>query len=199
MLNQNEKLERFAAQINRTAEKSVQKIQRQIDKISKTELDSFREAARKEREEKEAYSKARLEQDANHAVAVYASARKKEAAEHREAIVNRVYDKAREQILAFTQTAAYEPLLKQCIEALAATFEASDACVYVRAQDLPLAERICKNLPQVCSVNASDEIQLGLAFAENRAGTVHLEDTFESRLRNDRPRFISTCGLSILL
>ena len=90
MLNQNEKLERFAAQINRTAEKSVQKIEKQTEKLSSSALLSFREEEESELEAKKAYAKTRLEREANHALAVLASARKREAAERREAIVDEV-------------------------------------------------------------------------------------------------------------
>ncbi len=199
MLNQNEKLERFAAQINRTAEKSVQKIEKQTEKLSSSALLSFREEEESELEAKKAYAKTRLEREANHALAVLASARKREAAERREAIVDEVYAAAQEKLLAFTKTPAYHDLLRSCITALVGALETNDARVFVRQEDEAAAKEICGALDGVKEVCVTERIRLGLAFVENADGSIHLEDTFESRLESDRARFLSTCGLSIML
>ena len=198
MLNQNEKLERFAAQINRTAEKSVQKIQKQTEKISNTALSAFREEMEKDLEARKAYAKTRLERETNHALAVLASSRKQEAAARREAIVDEVYDAAKEQLRAFTKTPAYLELLQRCIVSLTEALKEYDAVVFVRKEDEAAAKEICAALSGVKEVRVSDAIALGLAFVENEDGSIHLDDTFESRLESDRARFLSVCGLSIL-
>ena len=198
MLNQNDKLERFAAQINRTAEKSIQKIEKQTEKLSSTALSTFREEAQQDLDAQKSYALSRLERESNHILAQKAAELKKKAADHREAIVSRVYEDAQAQILSFTKTPAYQPLLKACIEALAQSFPAGDARVFVRAEDEKAAKDICTSISSVFEVCVSDEIKLGLAFAESADGSIHLEDTFESRLAADRARFLSTCKLSIL-
>lgn len=199
MLNQNDKLERFAAQINRTAEKNVQKIEKQTEKLSSSALSSFHEEARHELETQMAYVSARLERESNQLLAERSSELKKQAADHREAIVARVYGEAEAQVLAFSETSAYLPLLRGCIESLVSAFPGGDVRVFVRAADEDAAREICAALPQVAAVCVSDRIRLGLAFAENADGSVHLDDTFESRLAADRVRFLRTCRLSVLL
>lgn len=198
MLNQNDKLERFAAQINRTAEKSIQKIEKQTEKLSSTALSTFREEAQQELQAQKDYALARLERESNHAFAQKAAELKKKAADHREAIVSQVYSEAEAKIRAFVQTPAYLPLLKDCIVSLTTAFSQGDVLVFVRAEDEAAAKEICASLDAVSSVCVSDEIRLGLAFAENADGSVHVEDTFESRLAADRARFLATCKLSIL-
>ncbi len=198
MLNQNDKLERFAAQINRTAEKSIQKIQKQTDKLSNTALSSFREEAQQELNAQKAYADSRLERESNHILAQKAAELKKKAADHREEIVACVYHDAEEQLRAFVKTPAYLPLLKRCIETLAQAFTQNDVRVFVRAEDEAAAKEICAAIDNVGAVCVSDEIKFGLAFAENADGSVHVEDTFESRLAADRARFLATCKLSIL-
>ena len=198
MLNQNEKLERFAAQINRTAERSVQKIEKQTEKISNTALTSFREEEERDLEARKAYAKARLERESNHVLASLASARKQEAAARREEIVDAVYAGAKEKLRAFSATPSYQELLRSCIESLVHALDADDARVFVRKEDEAAAKAFCSALSRVKEVCVSDKIQLGLAFIENADGSIHLEDTFESRLESDRARFLSTCGLSIL-
>ena len=198
MLNQNDKLERFAAQINRTAEKSIQKIQKQTEKLSSTALSSFREEAKQDLNTQKAYAETRLKRDSNHMLAQKAAELKKKAADHREQIVDRVYAEAENEIRAFTQSPAYPELLKSCIVSLAQAFPQGDASIFVRSQDEAAAKEICASLPHVAKVCVSDQITLGLAFAESADGSVHLEDTFQSRLYADRTRFLATCKLSIL-
>ena len=198
MLNQNDKLERFAAQINRTAEKSIQKIEKQTEKLSSTALSTIREEAQQELDSQKSYAQTRLERESNHILAQKAAELKKKAADHRKAIVSRVYDEARAQITAFTATPAYPPLLRACIASLAQSFPQGDVRVFVRAADEAAAKEICAALPAVSEVCVSDEIKLGLAFAESADGSVHIEDTFECRLAADRARFLADCKLSIL-
>ena len=198
MLNQNDKLERFAAQINRTAEKSIQKIQKQTEKLSSTALLAFREEAKQELETQKAYAVSRLERESNHILAQKAAELKKMAADHREEIVSRVYADAEAQIRAFTGTAAYAQLLKDCITRLVESFGQKEAKIFVRAADEAAGKEICAALPDVGEVCVSDEIKLGLAFVQSADGSVYMEDTFESRLAADHARFLATCKLSIL-
>ncbi|MBR3094765.1 MAG: V-type ATP synthase subunit E [Clostridia bacterium] len=198
MLNQNDKLERFAAQINRTAEKSIQKIEKQTEKLSSTALSTFREEAQQELNAQKTYADTRLERESNHALAQKAAELKKKAADHREALVSRVYAEAEAQLCAFVRTPAYRALLQDCIVALSRAFPQGGVRVFVRAEDEAAAKEICGAIDGVSEVCVSNEIKLGLAFAENTDGTVHVEDTFESRLAADRARFLATCKLSIL-
>ena len=108
MLNQNDKLERFSAQINRTAEKTVQKIQKQTEKISNTQLETFRAEAQEELEERMTYAEGRLQREANGAVARQGAKRKQQAAQHREEIVADVFDRAKAQLSAFANTQDYQ-------------------------------------------------------------------------------------------
>lgn len=198
MLNQNEKLERFSAQINRTAEKSVQKIQKQTEKISNTQLEQFRAEAQTELEERMAYAEGRLQRDANAAVARQAAARKQQAAAHREQIVDAVFEQAKKKILAFCKTDAYLPLLRSSVEALLHTLGKSGANVFVRAEDVNAAAAIIKEIDPSAAVFADSENTLGLARVEPTDGCVSLSDTFQSRLDAARAQFLKDCNLSIL-
>lgn len=198
MLNQNEKLERFSAQINRTAEKSVQKIQKQTEKISNTQLEQFRAEAQEELDERMAYAEGRLQRDANAAVARQAAARKQQAAEHREQIVDDVFSQAKAKIRSFCETQDYLPLLRAGIEALLQSLGQSGAKVFVRAADVDAATAIVQSVDPSAEVQADSENTLGLARVESADGSVCLSDTFESRLAAARAQFLKDCNLSIL-
>ena len=198
MLNQNEKLERFAAQVNCTADKSVSKIQKQTEKISNTQLQSFVEQAKQELNERMAYAKERLRRDANHAVAMRVSAKKQEAAAHREEIVDAVFSKAEDGVRAFAATADYDRLLESCVTALLGALSQQGATLFVRQEDLAKAQAIAANADATVRVAADPENTLGLARVESADGSIALSDTFESRLASARKQFLSGCGLSIL-
>ena len=198
MLNQNEKLERFSAQINRTAEKSVQKIVKQTEKISNTQLEQFRAESQAELEERMAYAEGRLQRDANAAVARQAAARKKQASVHRGQIVDEVFDRAKTNILSFRETQDYQPLLRACIETLMQSLGKPGAKVFVCASDVDAAKAIVQSVDPTAAVLADSENALGLAKVESADGTVRLNDTFQSRLLAARAQFLTDCGLSIL-
>lgn len=198
MLNQNEKLERFSVQINRTAEKSVQKIQKQTEKISNTQLEQFRAEAQEELDERMAYAEGRLQRDANAAVARQAAVRKQQAAEHREQIVDDVFSQAKAKIRSFCETQDYLPLLRAGIEALLQSLGQSGAKVFVRAADVDAATAMVQSVDPSAEVQADSENTLGLARVESADGSVCLSDTFESRLAAARAQFLKDCNLSIL-
>jgi len=198
MLNQNEKFERFSAQINRTAEKSVQKIEKQTEKISKTQLETFRAEAQEELQERMTYAEGRLQREANAAVAKQAAARKQLAAQHREQIVDAVFEQAKTKISAFSETQAYLPLLKNSIETLLQSLGKAGARVFVRAADIDAATAIIAAVEPSACVLEDRGNTLGLARVESADGSVCLSDTFESRLDAARKQFLTECNLSIL-
>lgn len=198
MLNQNEKLERFTAQVNRTADKSVSKIQKQTEKISNTQLQSFVEQAKQELNERMEYAGERLRRDANHAVAVRVSEKKQEAAAHREEIVDAVFCKAEEGVKAFVATADYDSLLESSVTALLQALGRQGATIFVRQEDLAKVTALVSRIDATARVAADPENTLGLARVESADGSIGLSDTFESRLAAARKQFLSGCGLSIL-
>ena len=190
MLNQNEKLERFSAQINRTAEKSVLKIKKQTEKISNTQLEQFRAEAQAELEERMAYAKGRLQRDANAAVARHAAGRKQLSSQHREQIVNDVFAQVKTHLQAFVSTDAYQLLLKDCITSLLHSLGKRGAKIY--------AATIAKAIDPDADVVVDSANTLGLARVATADGSIFLSDTFDSRLDAARSRFLAGCGLSIL-
>ena len=198
MLNQNEKLERFSAQINRTAEKSVLKIKKQTEKISNTQLEQFRAEAQAELEERMAYAKGRLLRDANAAVARHAAGRKQLSSQHREQIVDDVFAQVKSHLQAFVSTDAYRSLLKDCITSLLHSLGKRGAKIYVRAEDEEIAATIAKAIDPDADVVVDSANTLGLARVATADGSIFLSDTFDSRLDAARSRFLAGCGLSIL-
>ena len=198
MLNQNDKLERFSAQINRTAEKTVQKIQKQTEKISNTQLETFRAEAQEELEERMTYAEGRLQREANGAVARQGAKRKQQAALHREEIVADVFDRAKAQLSAFANTQDYQALLQSCITSLLQAIGNKDVRLFVRAEDVEKAKVFAGAINSAAEVLVDNENRIGLARVETADGSVCMSDTFQSRLDAARVEFLSGCGLSIL-
>ena len=198
MLNQNDKLERFSAQINRTVEKTVQKIQKQTEKISNTQLETFRAEAQEELEERMTYAEGRLQREANGAVARQGAKRKQQAAQHREEIVADVFDRAKAQLSAFANTQDYQALLHSCITSLLQAIGNKDVRLFVRAEDVEKTKVFAGAINSAAEVLVDNENRIGLARVETADGSVCLSDTFQSRLDAARVELLSGCGLSIL-
>ena len=194
MLNQNDKIELFAQEINKNADKIVKKIERQTEKFREQQLSAFEAQARADYESRVAYEAQRIKTEMNREIGALRADEKRAAAQYRNQIVDDVFAAATEKLRAFTLTDAYHATLENSIRRLADSME-GNVTIFVRDCDLDAAKAICADLPCVTAVLADSEISLGLAKAANEARTVFADDTLEQRLVQYRETFLEHSGL----
>ena len=196
MNNQNDKVDRFAEEINKTAMNQCRKIQKHTEKFKSSELKKLEEDAKNRLEEKLRYEEETMKTKLNREISALAASGKSDVIGCRNQIMQDVFDKTLEKLIDFTKTDAYTLLLEKSIASLTDAFD-EDVIIFVKESDKEKAEEICKNNPKVSAVKVSEKIKIGLAFASNLSETVFADDTLERRLEQQKEQFMADSGLTI--
>ncbi len=196
MLNQNDKIERFAEIINKNALAQCKKIEKQTEKFRKEQLRELENSAKAELESRLEYERQRIATQKGSRISALNAQSKKNLANRREQITDAVFEKVRLQLEAFSASEEYESFLRRSVVALVCEL-GDGAVIYVKEKDLPLCREKLFDIEGVASFEASERVVLGGAMASNAEKTVFAVDTLESRMAAQRDLFLSQSSLSI--
>lgn len=196
MLNQNEKVERFAEEINKTAMNQCRKIEKQTAKFKNSELEKLKEDAENQLSSRKQYEEETIKTQMNREISALAAAGKSDVINRRNEIMAEVFKKSEKKLIEFTKSDAYQKLLLDSINKLVNAI-GEEVIIYVRSDDKSLAESICEKIENVSEVKVSKKVKIGLAFASDKNETVFADDTLEKRLELQKEEFMSWSGLSI--
>lgn len=196
MINQYDKLERFAEVINKNALAQCKKIEKQTAKLRKKQLAEIEEEISGETGKKLSYETERLRNQTNREISAMRQQSIRKLHQFRNEITDSVFKRAEEKLRAFTESADYEKYLTTSIGQL---FEAVDGklTVLVRPCDVETAKRIVSSLSPDSQVKPSDDIRIGGACAYNADETVFADNTLEQSLEKQREVFMAKSGLSL--
>ena len=198
MLEQTDKLERFAEVINKTALKQCKSAEKQAADFRTRELKRIKKELKEETERKKSFVLAGLSRDTNREIALYESDMKHALSEKREELTDKVFEEARSRLEEYVLTDRYLSLLEDVIAALLErTGGAGTLCV--TARDSEKAAAIAKKLGADVKLDVLDDGEIGGAAALDVSGAVYVSDTLAQRLDSERKRFMSYSGLSISL
>lgn len=167
-------------EINRKKEETLQKIKKEAEieaeqlylkEMEKTELAISAEASRKERE---------LQED---------------LFQKRESIRNEIFDEAKKRILAFTETEAYLPYLRESARKAAEIIQEPKR-ISLRPADLKFAAEIQTIFGTECEIQEESRICYGGFSAENE--TMFLDATIDRALEQEAEAFTRTSGLKVV-
>ena len=196
MFNQNDKIERFAEDINKNAMSICKKIEKQTARFTKQQMAAFENEAKNELKSKTEYEVRRLNTQTNREISALAAKSKQSAVMHRNEITEKVFEKAEKKLVDFCGSEQYKSLLEKCIVSLASAID-GNVIIYVKENDVAAANEICKDISNVIEVRMSSKIKIGLAMASNEALSVYADDTLESRLLRCKEQFMSESGLTL--
>ncbi|MGN1417941.1 MAG: V-type ATP synthase subunit E [Acutalibacteraceae bacterium] len=195
MLNQNDKIERFAEVINKNAEKQCKKIEKQAEDFRKKELADLEKQCENELNNRLLFEKSRIANETNKKISALEGESKKQISLKREEILKSVFSSAKKQLCEFTESDAYYPVLENSIRKLCDEIE-KNVIIFVREKDVELAKKTASLLGCVLSVNAADDIKIGGAYACNEEQTIFVYDTLDARLENQKEVFMRESGLA---
>lgn len=193
----NKKTEAFLAAIKNLAVQECKKIDDETDALREERLKTLQADARKRYKSYMEYEISRIRAQANREVSDCAAAARKTLAEQRSALSDAVFCDARREIAAFTETDAYRDLLLQSAREMAAVFPEGETELFVREADLAFAEALTAAFGRACRVTACGDITLGGLRAENAAQGCLADDTLDTRLAQQKNRFLEESGLSV--
>lgn len=198
MLNQKDKVERFAAVINRTAAEQCRFIEKQTKHLEEKQL---REVELQSRAELEASVNNELksirEEISREISEMKAESRKKRIA-HREMITEKVFLMAENKIKIFTESEAYSSFLDASIIKISDILS-PPFTLYARHEDVELVKQLISKKDITINVCVDDGISLGGIYGVSADKTVRADDTLDSRLEAETDTFRENSKLSINL
>ena len=116
----------------------------------------------------------------------------------RQKITQEVFEKAKEKLLAYTQTELYPSLLEGYASSIAKVLTKPGTILLVKASDLAFADRIQKAYALPCEVKADDSIFIGGIRGSNAEMGLVADETLDSKLEAQYEWFFANSGLTIV-
>lgn len=115
--------------------------------------------------------------------------------ERRSEIMEEVFDKARERLLEFTKSDAYEKFLKDVVSSVLETLNESDLVLYLRSEDQHFVDTLKSSCKTQCEFSVDDSIKLGGVRGYSKSQGVIVDETLDARLEDQREWFVENSGL----
>lgn len=194
MLNQNEKIERFAEVINKSAATRCKRLEKQTEKFRKSQLSLLEAQEKKELSARLSYEVQKIQTETNSTISALTAQSKQRIVAKRDEITAEVFALCEERLKSFVKSEEYKSFLQKSISNLLCEV-GEDGFVYVRECDTEL----CKKMFEGKSVTflKGEDIKIGGAYASNKEKSVFVSDTLEGRLSEKREAFMAFSGLSI--
>lgn len=123
--------------------------------------------------------------------------RTKKLIEKRDEYVKAVFDQAKAELTAFTDSDDYLPFMNAKIQKVADDFKDTESTMYVAKKDLALKADLIKAFGQDIKVEASEDITIGGFIIENKKDALVVDETLDFALNNQKEWFIKNSGLII--
>ena len=115
----------------------------------------------------------------------------------RRQITQEVFEKAKEKLIAYTQTDKYPSLLENYASSIARILTKPGTVLMVKEADLIYVDRIQKAFSFPCEVKADDSIAIGGIRGSNLEMGVVADETMDSKLEAQYEWFFANSGLTI--
>ena len=122
--------------------------------------------------------------------------RTKKLINKRDEYVQIVFNEAKEQLLAFSQSDDYLTFMKAKIEKIAGDFD-EDSIMHVASKDLSLKDELIKTFQKDIQVEASEDIVIGGFIIENKKSKLVVDESLDFALKNQKEWFNKNSGLII--
>jgi V/A-type H+/Na+-transporting ATPase subunit E len=122
---------------------------------------------------------------------------RRELAETRAGIADKVFAAVAEKLKDFSKTPAYAKFLENSAVRIKAACGENKMTIFIRTADLPHKDIILAAAGAGCRVDTDDSIRLGGCKAKAEGSNISLDDTLDARLQAQRPVFYERSGLSV--
>lgn len=196
MISEDKKrLDIFVNSINELSHKEYTKIRKETDNYIERELKLARVKAKEEVKNTKDVKIDKLNEKNNEDLSELKITKLSTLLKEREKITNKVFDCVKEKLINFTLTKEYEQFLKASAKKiLEAT--GNDTVIYLRKDDEKYIEVLKEYFKDI---KIDNSIYLGGIKAKNDKMNIFIDDTFDSKLAEEKEKFHETSGLYISL
>lgn len=196
MIQQQERAEKFFRAIQRDAERRRKEIIDQIDKEVAAETEKLEQAELQIANDRVKYESERIQAQTNSQLAKATTEISAELAACRSKITTEVFMQVVHRLKEFVKTPEYSTWLETGISQMEKLLGA-DMTIYAAADQLDQVKQCLKNIGIECAVQADEAIHLGGVRGEK--GNKKIDDTLDSRLKEQADWFYQNSGLSIAI
>jgi len=125
------------------------------------------------------------------------NASRKSVFEKRREIEDKVFERAKEKLLAYTKTGKYTTKLLESAKAVSQKLTADDVILYICERDWKLKDKILSAFGRKCDIQVSDEIQIGGLTGLSRQLGLLVDETLDTKLENQKEWFCENSGLTV--
>ena len=122
---------------------------------------------------------------------------KKELLKKRQDIFNDVFGHVKDRLQEYTKTPEYLTFLEGVLSDFVKNFPYDHSVIYVRKQDMKLAEQLKKAYGRPCTVEEDKSMQLGGVKISNKEHGIVADESFETRLSDQHQWFYTNSKLTI--
>ena len=196
-MNTKTKESKFLDAINKYAEQQKAQITQEIEDYKNTKIEQATQQGLQD-----AYDLIRADIAQRKAVIVNDLAKKELALRNglfreRQALADKVFDEAKEKLLAFTQSEEYSDFLKRSLEEIKAHCGTARCVISIAPCDVEKRALIESVIPDA-QITADNHILIGGIKANCPELGILMDDTLDARLEEQREWFIENCGMKVV-
>ncbi|MBS5113420.1 MAG: V-type ATP synthase subunit E [Coprobacillus cateniformis] len=184
-------------EIERQAKNEEKAILDEVKALEDEAYESMRAEAKRDADLKLKQEEEEMSSNASAEISESHIERTKKLIEKRDEYVRAIFEKAHEELVAFTKSADYASFMKSKIKKVADDFKDSHSIMYVSAKDLAMKADLVKAFGQDIDVEASDDITIGGFIIENKESSLVVDETLDFALNNQKEWFNKNSGLII--
>jgi V/A-type H+-transporting ATPase subunit E len=139
---------------------------------------------------------ARIRHEAGSAVASERTGAKHSLLRRRDELSKLVFASVEKRLADYAGSGEYPGDLLGEIESVKTRYDHAASIVYLRGEDMGLADRVRALLPG-CAVEASARIKLGGWQLKNAAASVLIDQSLDTRLRDQKDWYLEHCNLEV--
>ncbi len=189
--------EAFLQSIRTLAAAECERIDRETESVRAERLQAMQTEARKRYKSYMEYEAARIRAEANREISGKGEAARKSLADLRATLSQKVFERVKAKIEAYTKTDAYREKLLAGVREIAALFPNGDTELFIAPHDADKAAAIQAAFGAPCTVTVTEEIVLGGVKALDRKTQRLADNTLDTALEAQKAWFLENSGLSV--
>ena len=197
MDNSQNSIKAFTDAIQRMAQEECKAINNETRQIKSQRLEALLAQTQEKYNDFVNYELSRIQADKNRQISIMNENTAKELSHLRSELTDKVFAAVVEKLLQYTKTEDYKQLLIRSVKEILEALGDEELEFFLRKEDLPLADEICKAIDRKLDFKAADDIKLGGVKAIGRKTESLADNTLDLKLEEQKEWFFANSGFEI--
>lgn len=183
-------------EIEKQAKNDEQMILDEVKKLEDDAYEAMKAEAKRDAELRLKQEEDEINSNASTEISESHIERTKRIIEKRDEYVKAIFDKARQELMAFSQSDEYKSFLIKKMEKVSKDFD-GDSVLYLSSKDLGFSDDLVNTFGKNIEVKVDDRITIGGFILENLKSHLVVDETLDFALNNQKGWFNKNSGLII--